>query len=279
MLIAMKGFGRWLVLNRLVASDPLAGVSSLNTEQDRRLQRRALKPDEAVRLIRAAENDRPAKRGISGKERAMAYRIALGTGFRASELRSLHPDSFSLDSAPPHITVEAAYSKRGRDDIQPIRDDLAKRLRPWLATKLVGKRVLALPHDTARMMRRDLRAAEIPIQDDQGRVVDFHALRHTYITRLVASGASVKVAQELARHSTPVLTIGRYAHTHRQEMVEALGAVPPDEATDHQPKSQNEDADHEPDIGADESRESLPPPPYTPPYEARNLAKGGKTTR
>jgi integrase/recombinase XerD len=42
-------------------------------------------------------------------------------------------------------------------------------------------------------------------EDAAGQVADFHALRHTYISGIVAGGASVKTAQELARHSTPVL--------------------------------------------------------------------------
>jgi hypothetical protein len=37
--------------------------------------------------------------------------------------------------------------------------------------------------------------------------------RHAYISTVVNSGASVKVAQELARHSSPTLSIGRYSHT------------------------------------------------------------------
>jgi len=46
-----------------------------------------------------------------------------------------------------------------------------------------------------------------------GEVADFHAQRHTYISGIVAGGqASVKTCQDLARHSTPVLTIGRYSH-------------------------------------------------------------------
>ena len=36
-----------------------------------------------------------------------------------------------------------------------------------------------------------------------------HAARHTYVSRVVESGASVKTCQELARHSDPTLTIGR----------------------------------------------------------------------
>ena len=62
--------------------------------------------------------------------------------------------------------------------------------------------------------------------DASGRVADFHALRHTFITRLVQSGASVKVAQELARHSTPVLTLGRYSHIGLHDTSAALDALP-----------------------------------------------------
>jgi len=68
-----------------------------------------------------------------GPDRAMAYRVALGTGFRAKELRSLTPASFDLDADPPTVTVTAGYSKRRRQDVQPIRPDLAELLRPWLA--------------------------------------------------------------------------------------------------------------------------------------------------
>ena len=63
-----------------------------------------------------------------------------------------------------------------------------------------------------------------------GRVVHFHAPRHTYISRLVASGANIKVAQELARHSTPTLTLGRYAHVQLVDQMRALAALPAIEA-------------------------------------------------
>ena len=37
---------------------------------------------------------------------------------------------------------------------------------------------------------------------------------------------SVKVAQELARHGSPTLTIGRYSHVRLQDLRGALAAVP-----------------------------------------------------
>ena len=67
-----------------------------------------------------------------------------------------------------------------------------------------------MPDKTAVMIRHDLEAAGIPYETREGRV-DFHSLRATYVSALVASGASVKVCQTLARHSTPSLTIGVYA--------------------------------------------------------------------
>ncbi len=64
-----------------------------------------------------------------------------------------------------------------------------------------------------------------------GEVADFHSTRHTFISGIVAGGASVKVAQELARHSTPTLTIGRYSHTRLHDVAAALDSLPDLDAT------------------------------------------------
>ena len=63
-------------------------------------------------------------------------------------------------------------------------------------------------------------------RDREGRVADFHATRHTFISGIVAGNASIKVAQELARHSTSRLTVDRYCHTTTHEVVDALDALP-----------------------------------------------------
>jgi hypothetical protein len=62
--------------------------------------------------------------------------------------------------------------------------------------------------------------------DDAGRAAEVHALRHTYITRVVSSGATVRVAQDLARQSSPTLTISRYAHTRLYDLSAALDGIP-----------------------------------------------------
>ena len=69
----------------------------------------------------------------------------------------------------------------------------------------------------------DAKATDVDYKDVQGRLLDFHALRHTFITN---SGASAKTTQELARHSPPTLTIGRYAHSDEDQKVAAINALP-----------------------------------------------------
>ncbi len=63
-------------------------------------------------------------------------------------------------------------------------------------------------------------------KDDAGRVADFHALRHTFITRLVKAGVNPKEAQTLARHSTITLTMDRYAHVGLFDAASALNSLP-----------------------------------------------------
>lgn len=65
---------------------------------------------------------------------------------------------------------------------------------------------------TAEMMMRESREVSfLAYRDDARRVADLRSLRHRFITQTVGGGVSAKVAHELARHSSPVLTIGRYS--------------------------------------------------------------------
>ena len=54
------------------------------------------------------------------------------------------------------------------------------------------------------------KATGIPLTDERGHRVDFHALRTTYITRLQRAGVSPREAMELARHSDMRLTMKTY---------------------------------------------------------------------
>ena len=259
-LRSVKSFTRWLWAEKRIPHDPMTGLRQFNDATDRRHERRAMTREEVAELLRFTEGYTTPNHNLIGPDRARLYQVALGTGFRANELRSLTPASFDLDNDPPTVTVEAAYSKRRRRDTQPIRADLAELLRSWLETKHRDDRVFGtMPGATARMLRSDLAAsrsawiAEVsddPIErhtreesdflcyrDRSGRVVDFHSTRHTYISDIVGGNVSVKVAQELARHSTSRLTIDRYAHARLHDVTAALDALPATKRHDPVPEA------------------------------------------
>jgi integrase len=218
---AIKGFSRWLRKTKRCRDDKLIDLTVPKVVVERK--RRALSMDEATALV-ATTRTEPRRADIDGPDRAMLYAVATGTGFRLGELESLTPECFELDSSPPTVTCEPAYTKNGKLAVQPIRLELAERLRPWLAGKTPGKTVFRLHRlQAARVVRKDLEAAGVANAADY----DFHCLRHTYITSVVKSGCPVKVAQELARHADPKLTMGVYSHLTVHDLLAGLDGLAP----------------------------------------------------
>ncbi len=226
-LAAAKQFARWMVEARRASESPLSHLKSLNVRVDRRRDRRALSAAEVGRLL-AVTHGGPERCGIPAPERALLYRVALETGLRRGELESLTRAGFDVDSDEPTVAVEAAYSKHRRRDVLPLRLGLVEALRTHLAAKAPAAPAFKVPdrHHSAKMFREDLEAAGIPHRDDAGRVADFHALRHTFITNLTRSGAKPKVVQMLARHSTFALTMDRYTHLGIHDERAALESLP-----------------------------------------------------
>jgi integrase len=103
---AVKAFSRWLWRDGRAREHHLAHLTTASSEGDRRHVRRALTLLEAARVVQAAEAG-PDIMGMSGPDRAILYALALGTGFRAEELRTLTPDRFELDSDRPTVTALA----------------------------------------------------------------------------------------------------------------------------------------------------------------------------
>src|SRR5262245_46588445 len=123
---AVKAFSRWLRRDGRTKEHALEHLETTSPEADRRHVRRALSPEEAARVIRAAESG-PAVEGMAGPDRAVLYAVALGTGFRADELRGLRPEAFRLAQSPPAILCKASETKNSRKAEQPIGAALAAR--------------------------------------------------------------------------------------------------------------------------------------------------------
>jgi len=250
-LVAVKSFINWMVRDYRTRENPLAHVSRLNAKTDVRIERRALSPEELSALISTTRIE-PSYRDLSGLDRSVLYLVAAYTGLRSNELTSLEFQNFDLTSDSPKVTVTAAYSKRRRKDPQLIPSFVVAILRNWISQRTDLRPESKMWPGTwrdraAAMLRRDLEAARqkwigeapegperecraesdfLKSENRTGQVIDFHSLRHTFISILANSGVHPKVAQVLARHSTITLTMDRYSHVESATLSAALESLP-----------------------------------------------------
>ena len=226
-LAALKYFCRWMVKDGRASESPIAHLDGLNVRVDRRHDRRSLSIDELRRLLETTIAA-PTRHGMTGPERAMLYRVAVETGLRRGELKSLTKASFHLDGEHPFVRVAAASSKRRRVDEIPIRPDTAAELRTLLASTAPEAPAFNMPQgrrNVTVMFHADRNAAGIPYEVD-GLYADFHALRHTTGSLLAAAGVHPKVAQSILRHSTIDLTMSRYTHVFHGQESDAVADLP-----------------------------------------------------
>lgn len=226
-LAAMKQFLKWMQIDRRIPDNPLLGLKGENVAVDRRHDRRALTDIELAKLLQTARTSLITLEGMTGLERYHLYLIAVSTGLRRGEIASLKPSSFKLDGQSPTVTLEAAYSKHRRQDVLPLHPDLVPQLREYLSP-LAANQVLfpdLAGRKTFTMIKKDLKVAGVKYRDAQGKYADFHALRHTFITRAWSTGATPDVVRALARHCDINLTL-KYTHTTPAAQVDAMRRMP-----------------------------------------------------
>jgi len=227
-LRAFKMFAIWMVQAGRAGESPVRYVKGLNVDADVRHSRRALSVDEIRRLLEVTATQ-PERFGMVGYERSLLYRLAVESGLRANEIRSLLVGSFDFDRQT--VTVESQHTKNHKEAVLPLRPDTAAELKQFLAGKLpsvkaFGGTYKSLTDKTAEMIKADLAEAGISYCDESGRYADFHSLRHTTGSLLAASGVHPKTAQSIMRHSTIELTMSRYTHTLTGQEAEAIESLP-----------------------------------------------------
>ena len=233
-----KAFGGWMVKAGRTTAAPLAGDLLKKQKITDAVERRAGTVDEIRRLIGAAQQGpafawgggKGAKvqpHSIAGPERALLYRLAVESGLRAGEIRGLRSASFGLQTLPCSVTIAAADAKSGRAATIPIDGELADLIRVHLANKLPSARAFAMPPSAtvARMFHRDREAAGIPYLDGKGKRIDFHSLRHHFITKVGETGAAFATIQRLARHAHGSTT-EIYLHADDDHVNAAVAALP-----------------------------------------------------
>jgi len=224
---AIGAFCDWSKQRGYLPEDPLEGLAAFDTTPQ--THRRAMTIEEISSLLNAC-----------APHRRLLYETAFNTGLRANELRNLDVDD--LDIKRGGLRLDAAWTKNRKYGFQ--------RLPKWLIERLVvfvesgeAKRLykqfcsrkgakldessnplLYVPSNTSRAFDEDLDKAEIPKYAPGGKL-DFHACRTAYINLVIESGVTVKEAQELARHSTPELTMNIYGRAREERLIAAVERV------------------------------------------------------
>ncbi len=134
--------------------------------------------------------------------------------------------------ANPFYVVPVAKSKSRKEQPRPVHPELATELQKMnSAGKLTPENFdisRSFPDRVPAMkvIRADFKTAGIPLVDERGHRVDFHALRMTYITRLQRAGVSPREAMELARHSDMRLTMKTYTDTAALPLAATVRGLP-----------------------------------------------------
>ncbi len=226
-LQSVRGFCRWLVLDRRLPMNPISGIKAGNVNLDCRRRRRVLSHQEIALLLDRTRSSERVINTFDGPTRCMLYSLALCTGFRAHELSSLRKADFQLGDNYATVHCHAAYTKNRKHVEQPLPPWIIPVLQAFLNKLEPSARLW--PNEWYRracyMLRQDLTAAGIPYKTSEG-YFDFHSFRGQYITELASVTHNIKVLQTLARHADVRLTLHRYAKARPAEIAAATAALP-----------------------------------------------------
>ena len=224
-----KAFCAWMKITGYVSENPLSRLGKVNEAVDIRHERREPTDAELGTLIAVARASKKTYWNMRGIDRMILYILAARTGLRWSELKSLTRSSFNLTNNPPTVTVSAGAAKNRRTDTIPLRPEVARAVSVYFEQRPGLPLAKALPMPVGNkggaIMALDLKTAGIARVDEVGTVLDFHSLRHYFISSLARAGVHPKIAQDLARHSSIELTMKRYTHTRLESRVEALAKL------------------------------------------------------
>jgi hypothetical protein len=133
-----------------------------------------------------------------------------------------------LDSANPFYALPANIVKNRKVQPLPLHPELVAELQKLKTAGKLKPEDLLFPDGvpTMKEIRKDFEAAGIAFKDELGHIVDFHALRTTYVTRLQRAGVSPREAMELARHSDIRLTMKTYTDVTQLPLAATVRALP-----------------------------------------------------
>ena len=236
-LSCLRGFYKWLLLDRRVPQDPTVNIES--PKAWRVLPKSLAEAEVAEMLGRAAmAANHPQAHAVILRDRAI-LELLYGGGLRVSEVTSVSVSDLALDSG--HIKVRG---KGDKERIVPLGSPAQQALeeylregRPHLARISSARKVNGAKHDAARLFL-SLRGMPLTRQwvwhlvKRADRTASPHKLRHSCATHMVEHGADLRSVQMLLGHAdistTQVYThlaLSRLKAVHRAHHPRATGGA------------------------------------------------------
>jgi integrase len=233
-------FMSWCRKTGRIETNPLDVVPKLDETRDRRRVRRPLSAEEMVRLLDVA----------TPRGRRAWYMTAAMAGLRLGDLRRLTWGDIDFQAG----TITITDGKAHREDVLPIHEQLAEELAarrkampalpmtrvfPEAVTNItvqkdllragLARREVVLGTDGNPVMigkgKRQRPLTRITTADEQGRVVDLHALRTTLGTNLALAGVAPQLAQRVMRHADYRTTLKHYTVLGIADTSKAINAL------------------------------------------------------
>ena len=197
-LSCLRGFYKWLVLDRRIHHDPTVNIDSPKAWKV--LPKSLAEPEVTEMLERAAmAASHPQAKATALRDRAI-LELLYGCGLRVSEASGLNLDD--LDRAQGWLLVRG----KGRKERQvPLPGKAAETLDRYLAERPVvrDQPAIFLNHHGGRLTDRGIRGIvkfyATCVSGDSS--IHPHSFRHAYATHLLASGADLRAIQELLGHA------------------------------------------------------------------------------
>jgi len=227
-LSCLRGFYKWLLLDRRIHHDPTINIES--PKAWRVLPKSMAEPEVTEMLERAAmAADHPQAQATALRDRAI-LELLYGGGLRVSEVTSLNTSDLALDSG--RVQVRGKGDKErivplGRTAIEALESYLAQG-RPHLARISTARRSPTSRGDQARLFL-SLRGMPLTRQwlwqlvKLANSSASPHMLRHSCATHMVDHGADLRSVQMLLGHAdistTQIYThlaLGRLKAVHRE---------------------------------------------------------------
>lgn len=223
--IQLKSALQDAVKNKLIATSPLVDLKTVSLRNAELKEVEVFEPHEQLRLLDGA---RIYAERTDNRWFMMVY-LALGTGLRRGELLGLQWKHLDLGNECLYVRqslcrdgIKAPKSKAGVRTVFLAEQDCKElyRYRLWTRElflkyrKNINKNDFVFFSDNLTEMNDSvLRSRWETIQKiSKLKVRNFHTLRHTHASAMIAAGMDVKTLQERLGHASPTITLGTYGH-------------------------------------------------------------------